>query len=84
MQEQMGLDRTSRPFDGIKPRDNGRTGRSRLETAPTMTAATTGTLEVGARADLIAVAASGEPYASVVTGNGAVNFVMVEGHVAVG
>jgi cytosine/adenosine deaminase-related metal-dependent hydrolase len=59
-------------------------GRSRLETAPTMTAATTGTLEVGARADLIAVPVTGDPYASVVTGNGAVNFVMAEGNVAVG
>ena len=46
--------------------------------------APTGTLEVGAVADLIAVPAPGETYASVVTGTDAVNFVMVEGHVAVG
>jgi cytosine/adenosine deaminase-related metal-dependent hydrolase len=51
---------------------------------PAPTAATRGSLEVGAVADLIAVPVTGEPYASVVTGNGAVNFVMVEGHVAVG
>lgn len=51
---------------------------------PAPTEATTGTLEVGATADLIAVPATGDPYASVVTGSGVVNFVMVEGHVAVG
>lgn len=43
-----------------------------------------GIIAAGARADLIAVPASGEPYASVVAGAGAVSFVMVEGHVAVG
>jgi cytosine/adenosine deaminase-related metal-dependent hydrolase len=79
----------ARAWPGIAPREilemvTVNPGRVLSQTGRGQKPAPTGVVKVGAKADLIAVPATGEPYASVVTGDGAVNFVMVEGHVAVG